>query len=59
MTIPTPHVLVIDDDEDLRDLFRDILEGESYRVTPAASALDTGEIARLAANPMILDLLLG
>ena len=56
---PAPHVLVIDDDEGLRDLFRDILEGEGYRVTLAASVLDTGEIARLAPDLLILDLLLG
>ncbi len=58
-TIPATHVLVIDDDESLRDLFRDILEGEGYRVTLAASALDTREVARLDPDLMILDLLLG
>ena len=38
---------MIGDGEGLRDLFRDILEGEGYRVTLAASALETTEIARL------------
>ncbi len=59
VTIPATHVLVIDDDESLRDLFRDILEGEGYRVTLAASALHTEEIARLNPDLMVLDLLLG
>ncbi len=59
VTIPATHVLVIDDDESLRDLFRDILEGEGYRVTLATSALDPAEIARLDPDLMVLDLLLG
>ncbi len=46
-------ILMIED-EGLRDLFRDILEEESYRVTHAASVLGTGEIAHLDADLLIL-----
>lgn len=53
------HVLVIDDAEELRALFRDILEGEGCRVSVAATAIGIEEMARLAPDLVVLDLLLG
>lgn len=35
---PQPHVLVVDDEPDIRDLLREILEDEGYAVTVAADA---------------------
>ena len=53
------HVLVIDDAEELRALFRDIFEGEGCRVSLAATAPGIEEVARLAPDLVVLDLLLG
>lgn len=39
-----PHILVVDDEPDIRDLVREILEDEGYRVSVA----ENGESARLA-----------
>lgn len=55
----THHVLVIDDADDLRALFRDILEGEGYRATLAATPPGIEDIVRLGPGLVILDLLLG
>lgn len=53
------HVLVIDDAEELRTLFRDILEDTGCRVSLTADAPTVDEIARLAPDLIVLDLLLG
>lgn len=31
------HILIVDDDQELRDLLREILEEEGYQVTEAAN----------------------
>ena len=36
--MPPAHVLVVDDEPDIRDLLRDVLEDEGYRVSLAADA---------------------
>ena len=59
MATAMPHVLVVDDAPELRALFRDALEGEGYRVSLAAAAPDPNEVARLAPDLVLLDLLLG
>jgi two-component system phosphate regulon response regulator OmpR len=48
-----PHLLVIDDDQRLRDLLRRYLAGEGFRVTLAADA----EEARAKMDSMVFDLL--
>jgi two-component system phosphate regulon response regulator OmpR len=48
-----PHLLVIDDDQRLRDLLRRYLAGEGFRVTLAADA----EEARSKMDSMVFDLL--
>ena len=59
MATTGPHVLVIDDATELRQLFRDALEGEGYRVSLAAAPPALDEIARLRPDLVLLDLLLG
>ena len=50
------HILVIDGSQVLLDLFRDLLEGEGYRVTTQTSlARDPNAVTRLAPNLIILD----
>ena len=53
------HVLVVDDAPELQTLFRDILEGEGYRVSLAPAAPNVDELADLRPDLLVLDLLLG
>jgi CheY-like chemotaxis protein len=39
-TKPRPWVLVVDDDDDLRDSFRDVLEDEGYQVLTACNGYE-------------------
>jgi two-component system phosphate regulon response regulator OmpR len=51
-----PHVLVVDDDRRLRDLLRQYLAKNGYRVTTAANAAEARErMASLAFDLMVLD----
>lgn len=54
-----PHVLAVDDDAPLGELFRELLAGEGYRVTVAAVPPSTAEVARLRPDLLLLDLRLG
>lgn len=38
------HILVVEDDKDLRDLFCDVLKGNGYQTTPAANGLEALDI---------------
>ncbi len=50
------HILVIDGSQVLLDLFRDLLEGEGYRVTTQISLdRDPDALTRLAPDIIILD----
>jgi CheY-like chemotaxis protein len=51
-----PHILVLDDAEDVLDLFRDVLEEDGYRVTVGLTPLDPQTIAMLQPDLLILDL---
>lgn len=53
------HVLVIDDAEELRRLFRAILEEEGCRVSLVEVPPSLDELAHLAPDLILLDLLLG
>ena len=58
MNDPTlqPHVLVVDDDTRLRDLLRQYLAKNGYRVTTASNAAEARErMASLAFDLMVLD----
>ena len=51
-----PHVLVIDDTPEIRDLFQDVLDEEGYRVTLAADVPDDlNALRRLAPDLLLLD----
>ncbi len=51
------HVLIFDDDGGTRELYRDVLEDEGYRVTLfTAPELEPGAVARLAPELIVLDL---
>lgn len=52
------HVLVIDGDVAVRDLHRDLLEGEGYRVTDRADPdLTVADVTHFAPDLIVLELL--
>ena len=53
-----PHVLVVEDDPDLLDLYRDILGDAGYRVSVAAVP-DSDEARRLHPDVVLLDYVFG
>jgi DNA-binding response OmpR family regulator len=54
------HILVINDTQEILDLFREILEDEGYRVSLYSSGFnDIHQIVELAPDLVILDLLIG
>ena len=54
------HVLVVNDTEEIIELFRDILEGMGHRVTATSYAPeDLEEIKKVAPELVILDLIMG
>jgi len=54
-----PHVVVVDDAEELRILFAAILMDAGCRATLLAAAPSGAELASLAPDAVVLDLLLG
>jgi CheY-like chemotaxis protein len=48
------HVLVVDDDRDIRETIQEILEYEGYQVTTARNGLEALAVARTARPMMIL-----
>ena len=57
--MPT-HILVIDDDQSILELFRLIFEPEGYQVTLSKSAFeDVQEVEKLKPNLIIMDFKLG
>jgi DNA-binding response OmpR family regulator len=55
-----PHVLVINDTQEILDLFRDILEDEGYRVSLYSYAFkDVKEIQALLPDLVIIDFIIG
>jgi CheY-like chemotaxis protein len=53
------HVLAIDDSPDVLALLRDVLETEGFRVTTSAAPVAPAEVARLAPDIVLLDVLFG
>lgn len=50
------HILVVEDDESLRELFQAILEGEGYHVSLSSSIFeDVAEVERLHPDLVLLD----
>lgn len=57
MNALTPHILVVDDDPGLRDLYTCILAGAGYEVTLAANGLEALDlITQRRPDAMVLDL---
>ena len=55
-----PHILVINDEQDLLNLFRDILEEEGYRVSTLTYPMaEVGDLVILDPDLLILDMLIG
>jgi len=50
-----PHILAGDDSPEVLALYRDLLEGEGYRVTLSPDDLDLAMIKRLSPDLVILD----
>lgn len=54
------HTLVVNDTEEIIELFRDILEGMGHRVTATSYAPETlSEILKVAPDLVIMDVMLG
>ncbi|MGN6484390.1 MAG: response regulator, partial [Thermomicrobiales bacterium] len=55
-----PHILVINDTQEILDLFKDILEDEGYRVTLSSFTFqDVHDVERLNPDLIVLDFLIG
>ena len=51
-----PHVLLVDDTQEILDLMQELLEDEGYRVTPSLALLDVDKIRALAPDVIVQDL---
>ncbi len=59
MNDETAHILVVDDDARLRDLLRQFLSGNGFRVTTAKDAADAlGKIEAIAFDLLVLDVMM-
>ena len=57
---PSKHVLVVNDTEEILDLFREIIEGMGHRVTARTFAPDDlAEIARIKPDLAVVDFVIG
>jgi CheY-like chemotaxis protein len=55
-----PHILVVNDTQEILDLFKELLEGEGYRVSLYSYAFkDIADIRSLAPDLVILDFIIG
>ncbi len=52
-----PHILVVNDAQEILDLFQELLEDEGYRVTTSLATLGIDRIVGLAPDLIIQDLL--
>jgi CheY-like chemotaxis protein len=52
-----PHVLVIDDTQEILDLIQELLEEEGYRVTTSQALLNVDKVHTLAPDIIVQDLL--
>ena len=47
-----PHILVVDDEADIRNLIQEILSEEGYDVATAANAAQARDAVRIAVRPI-------
>jgi two-component system, OmpR family, response regulator VicR len=52
-----PHVLVVNDTQEILDLMQELLEEEGYRVTTSLALLDLDKVRALAPDVIVQDLL--
>ncbi len=52
-----PHILVVNDTQEMLDLLQELLEDEGYRVTTSLAVLDTEKIVDTAPDVIVQDLL--
>jgi CheY-like chemotaxis protein len=52
-----PHILIVDDTQEILDLIQELLEEEGYRITTSLARLDIDKIKALAPDLIIQDLL--
>lgn len=52
-----PHILVINDTQEILDLMQELLEEEGYRVTTSLALLDLDKVKTLAPDIIVQDLL--
>ena len=52
-----PHILVINDTQEILDLMQELLEDEGYRVTTSLALLDINKVKALAPDIIVQDLL--
>jgi CheY-like chemotaxis protein len=52
-----PHILVVNDTQEILDLLQDLLEGEGYRVTQSLSLLNIEKIKALAPDIIAQDIM--
>jgi CheY-like chemotaxis protein len=60
MTVQSPSVMVVDDDDDIREVAKLLLEGEGHRVTTAADGLEAWRQLEAGESPsvILLDLMM-
>ncbi len=52
-----PHILIINDTQEILDLMQELLEEEGYRVTSSLALLDINKVRALAPDIIVQDLL--
>ena len=52
-----PHILIVNDTQEILDLLQELLEEEGYRVTTSVALLDLHKVKALAPDLIIKDLL--
>lgn len=52
-----PHILLVNDTQEILDLLQELLEGEGYRATTAIALLNIDKIKSLAPDAIVLEIL--
>jgi two-component system, OmpR family, response regulator VicR len=52
-----PHILIVNDTQEILDLMQELLEEEGYRVTTSLALLDIAKVKTLAPDVIVQDLL--
>jgi CheY-like chemotaxis protein len=52
-----PHILIVNDTQEILDLMAELLEDEGYRVTSSLALLDIDKVKKIAPDVIVQDLL--